>query len=171
MLRVIPPGLALLYRYYPLTWRILWLTFYYVVVVVFIFILILKNVIFSIVNSFVRNISFYLLLSSRSTIWPNMSNRNFNIILIFLKYVSYLSNYTNIMRILFSKKSEFQSNSVCNFQSMKSPVELNSLFSEFFCYITWFVISPGLLYHLIWRDTGQLANESFTSNSIVSSKQ
>ena len=29
MLRVIPLGLALLYRYYPLTWRILWLTFYY----------------------------------------------------------------------------------------------------------------------------------------------
>ena len=29
-----------------------------------------------------------------------------------------------------------------NFQSMKSPVELNSLFSKFFCYITWFVISP-----------------------------
>ena len=32
--------------------------------------------------------------------------------------------------------------SACNFQSMKSPVELNSLFSKFFCYITWFVISP-----------------------------
>ena len=29
MLRVIPPGLALLYRYYPLTWRILWFKFYY----------------------------------------------------------------------------------------------------------------------------------------------
>ena len=27
--------------------------------------------------------------------------------------------------------------SVCNFQSMKSPVELNCLFSKFFCYITW----------------------------------
>ena len=32
--------------------------------------------------------------------------------------------------------------SVCNFQSMKSPVELNSLFSKLFCYVTWFVISP-----------------------------
>ena len=31
---------------------------------------------------------------------------------------------------------------VCNFQSMKSLVELNSLLSKFFCYITWFVISP-----------------------------
>ena len=31
---------------------------------------------------------------------------------------------------------------VCNFQSMKSPVELNSLLSKFFCYITYFVISP-----------------------------
>ena len=30
---------------------------------------------------------------------------------------------------------------VCNFQSMKSSVELNSLLSKFFCYITWFVIS------------------------------
>ena len=28
--------------------------------------------------------------------------------------------------------------SVCNFQSMKSPVQLNSLFLIFFCYITWF---------------------------------
>ena len=32
--------------------------------------------------------------------------------------------------------------SVCNFQSMKSLVELNSLFSKLFCYITWFSISP-----------------------------
>ena len=32
--------------------------------------------------------------------------------------------------------------SVCNFQSMKSPVELNSLLSKFFCYITWYVKSP-----------------------------
>ena len=29
MLRVIPLGLVLLYRYCPLTWRILWLAFYY----------------------------------------------------------------------------------------------------------------------------------------------
>ena len=32
--------------------------------------------------------------------------------------------------------------SVCNFQSTKSPVELNSLLPKFFCYITWLVISP-----------------------------
>ena len=31
---------------------------------------------------------------------------------------------------------------VCNIQSMKTPVELNSLLSKFFCFITWFVISP-----------------------------
>ena len=31
---------------------------------------------------------------------------------------------------------------VCIFQSIKSPVELSSLLSKFFCYITWFVISP-----------------------------
>ena len=48
---------------------------------------------------------------------------------------------------------------------MKSPVELNSLLSKFFCYITW------LLYQLIRRDTGRFANEAFTSNPNVSSKQ
>ena len=31
---------------------------------------------------------------------------------------------------------------VCNFQPMKSPMELNSLFSKLFCYITCFVLSP-----------------------------
>ena len=55
--------------------------------------------------------------------------------------------------------------SVCNFQSIKSPVELNGLLSKFFCYTTW------LLYQLIRRDTGRLVNEAFTSNPIVSSKQ
>ena len=54
--------------------------------------------------------------------------------------------------------------SVCNFQSIKNFVELNSLFSKFFCYITWFVIS-------LRRDSGRLANEAFTSNPIVSWKQ
>ena len=34
-----------------------------------------------------------------------------------------------------------------------------------------FVISSGLLYHLIRRDSRRLANEAFTSNPIVSSKQ
>ena len=28
--------------------------------------------------------------------------------------------------------------SICNFQSMKRPAELNSFFLKFFCYITWF---------------------------------
>ena len=51
--------------------------------------------------------------------------------------------------------------SVCNFQSMKSPVEVNSLFLKFICYITWFDV----------RDTGGLTNEAFTSNFIISSKQ
>ena len=50
--------------------------------------------------------------------------------------------------------------SVCNFQSMK-----------FFCNQNSFVISPGLLYHLIRGNTGRLANEAFASNPIVSSKQ
>ena len=31
---------------------------------------------------------------------------------------------------------------VCNFQSMNSPMELNSLLSKFFCYITGLVTSP-----------------------------
>ena len=47
---------------------------------------------------------------------------------------------------------------------MKNPVELNSLLSKFF-YIT------RLLYQLIRRDTGRLANEAITSNPIVTSKQ
>ena len=34
-----------------------------------------------------------------------------------------------------------------------------------------FFVSPGLLYYLIRSDTGQLANEAFTSNTTVSSKQ
>ena len=28
------------------------------------------------------------------------------------------------------------------FENLKSPVKLNSLLSKFFCYITWFTISP-----------------------------
>ena len=72
-------------------------------------------------------------------------------VLILLVYMYALKNIT--------------SKSVCNFQSMKSLVELNSLLSKFFCYITW------LLYHLIRRDIGRLTNEAFTSNPIVSSKQ
>ena len=55
--------------------------------------------------------------------------------------------------------------SVCNFQTMKSPVELNSLYQNSF------LMSPGLLYHLIRRESGRLANEAFTSNSIVSLRQ
>ena len=35
----------------------------------------------------------------------------------------------------------------------------------------YFVIRPGLLYHLIRRNTGRLANEVFTSNPIDSSKK
>ena len=57
------------------------------------------------------------------------------------------------------------SDSVSNFQSMKITVELNT-FSQ-----NSFVVSPGLLCHLIRRDTERLANEAFTSNPIVSSKQ
>ena len=42
---------------------------------------------------------------------------------------------------------------VCNFQSMRSPVELNGLLSKFFCYITWFVISPN--YTRLWTTCKQ----------------
>ena len=37
--------------------------------------------------------------------------------------------------------------SVCNFQSMKSPVEHNSFLSKLFCYIIWFVILPDQTRH------------------------
>ena len=83
-----------------------------------------------------------------------------------LKYVMILWNVFNSSdslcnRRLFLPKLRNLGISVCNFQSMKSPVELNSLFLIFF------VISAGLFR----RDTGRLANETFTSNPIVSSKQ
>ena len=55
--------------------------------------------------------------------------------------------------------------SVCNFQSMKSPVELNSLYQYSF------VILPDMLQYMIRHETGRIANEAFTSNPIVSSKQ
>ena len=71
---------------------------------------------------------------------------------------------------------------VCNFQSMKTPVELNSLLFVIFnswnlpwnwiaFYQNSFVISPGLLYHLIRCNYGRLAHKAFTSNPIVSLKQ
>ena len=51
--------------------------------------------------------------------------------------------------------------SVCDFQSMKNPVKLNSLLLKFF------VMSPGLM-----RDEpGGLVNEAYFSNPIVSLKQ
>ena len=62
-------------------------------------------------------------------------------------------------------KSVMDKFTVCNFQSMKSPLELSSLFSKFLCYFTW------LLCHLIRRDFGRLTNEVFTSDPIVSLKQ
>ena len=44
--------------------------------------------------------------------------------------------------ILYASRIQSQNTiSVCNFQSMKSPVELNNLLPKFFCYITWFVIT------------------------------
>ena len=46
--------------------------------------------------------------------------------------------------------------SVCNFQSMNSSMKLNNLFSKFFSYITRFVV-----WHLIRRENGRLANEAF----------
>ena len=66
MLRVIPLGLALLYRYYPLTWRILWLMFYYCYCSYFfyfyMYIAMEKCNFLSIVISFVRNISLHTFL-------------------------------------------------------------------------------------------------------------
>ena len=62
-----------------------------------------------------------------------------------------------ILSLIFIRITLF---SVCNFQSTKIPVELNSLLANFFCYITW------LLYQLITRDTGRLANEAITLNAL-----
>ena len=48
---------------------------------------------------------------------------------------------------------------------MKSPVELNSLYQYPF------LILPDMLQRMIRQETGRIANEVFTSNPIVSSKQ
>ena len=42
---------------------------------------------------------------------------------------------------LYSFYGQLLDRSVCNFQSMKSPMELNSFFSRSFCYIIRFVTS------------------------------
>ena len=54
------------------------------------------------------------------------------------------NNHTATFRNKSKQKSTELSKhiSVCNFQSTKSPVELNSLLSKFFCYFNWLVISP-----------------------------
>ena len=49
--------------------------------------------------------------------------------------------------------------SVCNFQSIKSSVELNSPFSKFFCYITWFAILLRCDSRRIARTSGFIQNE------------
>ena len=54
------------------------------------------------------------------------------------------------------------SRSVCNFQFIKSPLEQNSLFLKFFCYVTWFDEMWN------WRPFKQSV---CASNAIVSSKQ
>ena len=50
--------------------------------------------------------------------------------------------FEELLQYRFTKKHIYSANTVCNFESMKSPMELNNLFSKLFCYITWFVISP-----------------------------
>ena len=71
------------------------------------------------------------------------------------------------MRLALEKKlNSHSNNTVYNFQSMKSPVELNIiLFIYLFIYAFYFnsfVVSPGL----IRRDIGRLANEAFTPSTI-----
>ena len=51
------------------------------------------------------------------------------------------SNLTKIRCGRHCSKQDAYIGSVCNFQSMKTPVKLNNLLSKFFCCITWFVIS------------------------------
>ena len=56
------------------------------------------------------------------------------------------SGYLQLITVLVhgnSPPKSHEQGSVCNFQSMKSPVELNSIFSKFFWYINWSVISPN----------------------------
>ena len=65
MLRVIPVGLALLYMYYFLTWRILWLAFYYCCCSCFLFLFLYyfgKTSFFIHWNFFCQKYNFTLLL-------------------------------------------------------------------------------------------------------------
>ena len=50
--------------------------------------------------------------------------------------IKYLRGILSAKTSLISNLEKYRS--VCNFQFMKSPVGLNSLFLKYFCYITWF---------------------------------
>ena len=79
-----------------------------------------------------------------------------------LKYLSATPNFQfSIVLIAYSTLNILHFTSVCNFNPRK--VSWNWIaFSQ-----NSFVISPGLLYHLITRDNGWLANEAFTSNPLA----
>ena len=56
---------------------------------------------------------------------------------------------------------------VCNFQFRKSPVELNSLLSKLFCYITWLVISPDYRRHWTTCKRGLYVKSYCSSETIA----
>ena len=85
----------------------------------------------------------YLVQYSQVTQNPKKSKRNCLFFFITV-FAIFLIVITADFHIQIGQYSVFLAcYSVCNFQSMKRPVELNSLSSRVFCYITWFVISPA----------------------------
>ena len=92
----------------------------------------------------------YLSVQSNTTRIPNRNFRQcqFGLIEIYVHIFVLFSCSCLKKRELYSLPSNFKADAVftyscsaCHCQSMKSPVELNSLFSKFFCYVTWFVLS------------------------------
>ena len=61
--------------------------------------------------------------------------------------ITYLRVYALYPLVIRALRAYLDLPLVCNFKSMKSPMELNSLLSKLFCYITRFVISPEQTRH------------------------
>ena len=93
-------------------------------------------------------------------VWTNVHEAFQNLANSSISCKNWVSLYAKLV-FKFSAQQYFLKNVVCNFQSIKRPVELNTLLLKFFCHVTWFDEE--------WH--GGLANETYLSNPIVSSKQ
>ena len=81
-----------------------------------------------------RTQSIILCESAKFIITDCLPNMFFSLFVFFTLNLIYINAHYFHRYVVFSY-------SVCNFQSMKSPVELNSLYSKFICCITWLLLS------------------------------